>query len=81
MGEYADMAIDDMLSIDEWELNNPWEVEPDSGVFRRNIYHKPQPKTCRHCGQTGLVWAQIDGKWRLHDYSEEEDDLVQHLCL
>lgn len=22
-------------------------------------------KTCRHCGKKGLVWREIDGRWRL----------------
>jgi hypothetical protein len=81
MGEYADMAIDDMLALDEYELQYPDEFEPDypGGVFCRR--RKATTKTCNHCGETGLVWFKNDeDKWRLHEYSIEEEEFVQHLC-
>lgn len=31
-------------------------------------------KTCNYCGQHGLKWLSIGGKWRLYDKTE------QHIC-
>ena len=81
MGEYADMAIDDMLSMDEYEFLHPEEFEGEPsdqwGTFRRG----PRPKTCKYCGKKGLFWGkQENGQWRLEDYSPEENEFFVHSC-
>jgi hypothetical protein len=37
----------------------------DAG-YRSNPF-KTRGRTCRCCGQTGLLWGKIDGKFRLFD--------------
>lgn len=62
MGDMADMLIDQMF-------DDPFgEEEDDDGPAGWTI-------KCRCCGEEGLVWGQISGKWRLHD---QEANL--HIC-
>lgn len=86
MGEYADMAIDDMLSYDEYLLQHPDEDDdPDMGWspftrFRRDRRRKKILK-CQICGQSGLHWLNEDGKWYLGDYDIDNDfEETRHVC-
>jgi hypothetical protein len=42
--------------------------------FRDPRPHVPPPRTCDHCGATGLVWAKFKGEYRL------TDGLGPHVC-
>lgn len=70
MGEYADMAIDDMLAIDEYSLDGMgdyWSPFYNVGRFTRQ---GPKSKTCKNCGKTGLYWkADENGRWYLEEYN------------
>jgi hypothetical protein len=83
MGEYADMAIDDMLAMDEYELRYPEEFEhelPDEwGTFRR-FRSGPRPKTCKYCGEFPLFWEKTEEGWRLADIDIETDEMIIHTC-
>lgn len=38
-------------------------------------------KTCRYCGESGLVWNQFEGGWRLHknkQLHECQEFLIAH---
>ena len=68
MGEYADMAIDEMLSIDFYELTHPEEFDSEiDGVFyvRRRTGRKIP--ACKYCGKQNLVWKKVEETWRLHE--------------
>lgn len=78
MGEYADMAIDDMLAIDESFFNgygyhdDDPEWNPFTGRWSR---FTPRPKTCKACGQANLWWQREPEGWRLANA-----DGVVHKC-
>jgi hypothetical protein len=81
MGEYADMAIDSMLAADEYYLDNFGEYddgEPCFSPFTRR--RGPQPKTCRSCGKTNLLWERNDFRWYLVQYDHELDEFKPHQC-
>lgn len=61
MGDIADMLIDQMW--DDLDRDD-WDDEPPAQYWKK----------CRCCGQEGLHWNQIDGKWRLCN----DDGL--HMC-
>lgn len=85
MGEFADMAVDQALNGDYWDWASEDERDIDDWgpgtAFRRTT--GPRPKTCRCCGTKDLYWGQVDGRWLLHDYEEDEDgefEKVPHIC-
>ena len=79
MGEYAEMAMAEMLSIDEYMLNNP-EADDDpywNPFSGRWSGFKSRPKTCKRCGATQLRWGvnpDTEG-WELR-----EADWSLHRC-
>jgi hypothetical protein len=83
MGEYADMAIDDMLAYDEYYLNHDgmdYDGEPIPAVFSGRRHRKrPRILTCSVCGAKPLFWLEEDGKWYLGDF-DEDDEEVRHVC-
>ena len=45
-------------------------TDPNVGLgaaFRRA---RPTPRTCRCCGETGLKWMNVEGKWLLGNGAE-----------
>jgi hypothetical protein len=46
----------------------------DSRNAHRIVVSAPEPKTCNHCGQSGLRWQQVNGFWRLYQGRSE------HIC-
>lgn len=72
MGDGADMALDAMMDYDKMYINGDFDDSTEDGPFYPafSSYHrrvvKSTTKTCRNCGQTDLIWHQLDsGKWRL----------------
>lgn len=61
MGDDADYVLSSLEMSDEYWGNVMYEEESDSflgpGIKRS--------KTCRCCGQPGLHWEMLSGKWRL----------------
>lgn len=78
MGEFADMAIDEMLSMDEYELQHPEECDDTSGIFRRDRRRNKVLK-CSVCGARPLFWLQEGNLWYLGDFDEDNDE-VRHVC-
>lgn len=76
MGEFADMAIDEMLSVDEWEQSNPDDYDSsEDGVF----YRRPRKElVCKYCGKKNLIWKKLDGKWRLHEIMWLDKEYLDH---
>ncbi len=71
MGEYADMAIDEMLSIDEAVLQGRYGDDDDpyfSPFSGRWKGFGPRRITCKNCGETGLRWIVVDDQWKLGDW-------------
>ncbi len=73
MGDGADMALDGIMDYDEMYVNGDFDG-PDfqeDGTYYYPAFSsrvvKLTTKRCTHCGQTDLMWCQLDtGKWRLH---------------
>ena len=63
MGEFADMLVDQMWDRDSLEQDD----QEDEGPFCVT-------KTCRYCGEGGMVWGMTTKGWRLHD------DKGIHVC-
>lgn len=69
MGEMADMALDHLLDIMEADdLGYPGDdEEPENYVAPRR---GPLIKTCKFCGEKGLVWMKTaPNKWGTGDKS------------
>jgi hypothetical protein len=78
MGEYADMAVDDMLN-GHWEDDDS-DFEPSDGFrFPRHDRRRKKVLSCSVCGAKPLFWLEEDGKWYLGDF-DEEDDEIRHVC-
>jgi len=73
MGEMADDFLDSVMDFEatrmDWRMGRlSTEDAYDKGVIDENGYEPyPRAKTCRCCGQTGLEWSSVDGKFRLFD--------------
>jgi hypothetical protein len=68
VGDFADMAIAEALSMDEYYLDNETPDDPyfSIGAGRWRGF-RPRSKTCKSCGQTGLWWQDTEQfGWRLH---------------
>lgn len=61
MGEHADDLIDQFIF-------------GRHGHFGQHRRKKPSPK-CQVCGKPGLMWQEVEGKWRLY-----ESTGVEHSC-
>lgn len=85
MGEYADMAIDSMLAEDEYALTSGGYDEYGEPIyspfdgFRFPSGRVRYFKKCKYCGKLGLHWNKYEGKWRLFDYDEDEEEIL-HTC-
>lgn len=73
MADGADMAIDDMLTFKEMRLDFRTGYMGVSEAFDAGIVDElgfeagtsTLLKTCRCCGEGGLYWKKLEGKWRL----------------
>ena len=66
MGEFADMAMEDMFAIDEYSLDgigDYWSPFYASRYSREPVANK----TCRNCEKTGLRWKKFDSRWYLEE--------------
>lgn len=89
MGEYADMAIDDMLAEDEYYLRNCGMDEygepimaPFGRIRRRKDRHNPRRsmKECQFCGKFPLFFHEYEkDKWMLAEWNENNRP-VRHVC-
>lgn len=81
MGDGADMALDGIMDYDEMYVNGDFDgpdFQEDGTYYYPAFSSRPHPMirrgkiksttlTCKHCGQSDLIWCQLDtGKWRLH---------------
>jgi hypothetical protein len=68
MGEYADLALEEM-----WDVERDWEGNEYDGFDYVDLpygdcgpaFRPINYKTCRCCGERMLQWGNVDGKWRL----------------
>lgn len=70
MGEMADLALSEILDLDELCDNYDYELEPGEpwiggGVGRS--YKVPTSLKCKWCGKYNLIWKKTDKGWRLAD--------------
>ena len=70
MGEMADMAIEETLThADMVEAGRYEEAGYRSGHSSvpvvSPLHGPPRTKTCRCCGETGLIWMEHRDRWRL----------------
>jgi len=70
LAELRDHGI--QLADWEWEFLYDYDGTEFPKVFSglqvpKTLDWRTQPKTCRCCGQGGLRWDQLCGKWRLFD--------------
>lgn len=72
-GDMADFALDQVMDMEElrldYRLGHMSDIEAyDNGIIDELGYEVgtgSPTKNCKHCGQTGLVWKNVLGKWRL----------------
>jgi hypothetical protein len=70
LGEYADMAIDDMMNVDYCQINGDYDDyddpvwNPFSGRWRG---FRKRPITCNQCKSPNLHWEQVSGEWKLFE--------------
>jgi len=77
MGEFADYAIEECLTMEDFRLDYSLGFISHGEAYDRGVidergykYHagrRLSTKTCKCCGQTGLTWDSYNGKWRLFD--------------
>lgn len=81
MGEYADMAIDQMMDVDYYQLAGIWEGDDDpewnpfTGLWSK--WKRSRRITCKRCGAMNLRWG-VDpdtNGWELR-----EADWSLHRC-
>jgi hypothetical protein len=80
MGDMADFYNEQIEDEEEaradfWSGRMTMIEAYDRGItdefgFVTSASSKTVTKTCKCCGKTGLTWAQLDGKWRLHEGRE-----------
>lgn len=91
MGEFAGYALNEAIDAenDRWLYRQGVMSDAqafDLGVIDHMGRYKhvpmyagvraaPAPKTCRHCGATGLQWKKTETGWRLHAGE------VLHVCF
>lgn len=75
MGDCADMFLETVLDYeclrsDYLDGRMTDEKAYDHGVIdeRGYITTITRGKTCRCCGEGGLYWRQLDGRWRLFSH-------------
>ena len=77
MGEMADFALGEVFDFDEDVQRYRSGQMSDQDAYESGIIdemgYEPSArtaggklKTCKYCGQTGLNWKKLNGKWRLH---------------
>lgn len=68
MGDMADYFLDEVL---DWEeayfdyLHSGRSEEEASFHLGDAIPRSPSLRACRCCGEEGLRWGKVEGKWRL----------------
>lgn len=82
MGDMADDFLDSVMEMEFVRQDYIDGTMTDHEAYLRGIIdengtyynagYQPQPfktrgRTCRHCGQTGLLWGKINSKFRLFD--------------
>ena len=81
MGDMADNFLDSVIEM-EFSRHDYFDgtmtdleayhhgIVDENGTYHNASYPKTPRKTCRCCGQTGLLWGKIDGKFRLFDKNQ-----------
>lgn len=82
MGDMADDFLDSVMEMEFCRQDYLDGTMTDCEAYHRGIidengtyytagyrsgYSKTRGRTCRCCGQTGLLWGKIDGKFRLFE--------------
>ena len=72
MGDAADLAVEQSLAeLDYFEEHGPEKEDgyPDHSPFWGDDWRggrfQNRTLTCRCCGEPGLKWRKVEGKWRL----------------
>lgn len=82
----ADFALDQVMDMEEDRLDYHMGLMDPQEAYDRGIIDElgyegrgGNPlKSCKHCGQTGLAWKRIEGKWRLSSGSGEVHTCKEH---
>lgn len=74
MGDMADMALDEV--IDNMDRAIDQQFDPGFEEFEDPTNHRLSVVSvdgvvCRCCGEGGLTWQKVNGKWLLHEKSGE----------
>lgn len=79
MADYVNELIEqEYEDRDAWRRGKlSWEEAYDRGVVDEHGAEygtELKTKTCRCCGEDGLIWGQYEGKWRLFNNNK------LHIC-
>ena len=73
MSDTFDHALDaELEQLDQDRMESNRELQ-----FKYRSWHRSIPKiTCKLCGQTGLIWVQVERHWTLYNSRTR----VRHIC-